>query len=360
MMSTVYWRCLEKEFTRVTIFSTFLYGNAGGFFRWFWTETGINLGVWALLSVAIRMWSRLEEVSYRPTSLRALFASIIVAFVLTGIPTLYFSKYKTLEDAVWHGDIALAEKRLEFNLLGVDANTGYITSVSGYDTITTDPLLPVAVRQGDLAMAKLLIAHGADLNRGGLLVYGPLTEAVFKRSFDMVTFLLEQGADPSSGVGAAASLNTSEFLELFLARGGRPSCGLSWAIYDNRAENLQLLLDHGATPLGVDSAGRTLLDVAGTKDTDDCFRILSQYTRDIRHPNEFIEHGKMGVLELAFGLGLDVNAEYPGQNGKLETMLACATRLGKQEFIDMLVKAGAKSDTGEASTRGDASEGTLR
>ncbi|MBX7258001.1 MAG: ankyrin repeat domain-containing protein [Candidatus Hydrogenedentes bacterium] len=356
VFGTYFGAVFDDTLTWITVWKQLIGPAIGDTFLEFWVLTGFNLTVWEICTVILRHQCRSVGKPYVYTSRRAVLGSVFVVLIVTGIPTLYLYNYKTLQYAVEHGDLLLAEKRLQNNLLGVDANTGYITRSSSDDTVT-EPLLPIAARRGDLEMVKLLLTHGADINRRGERIFRPVTEAVLACHYDVAEYLLEEGADPAEAMDYASRKNESDFLRLLLAHGGSPSLGLWEAVRCGRVEDLRLLLEHGATPLGIGGDGRTLLDVAGENETDECFQVLSHYTRDIRHPNEIIRSGTLSALELALGLGLDVNAEYPGRDGKPETMLACATRLGKQEFIDVLVKAGAKVDAGEASTQRDLPKG---
>ena len=94
------------------------------------------------------------------------------------------------------GDSELAEKRLRFNLLGVDANTGYIWR---YTTgIVGETLLTLAIVQDDIAMADLLLRHGADPNRhGGYYGDYPLVAALYRGDLEVLRLLVQNGADPA-------------------------------------------------------------------------------------------------------------------------------------------------------------------
>ena len=96
---------------------------------------------------------------------RPVLASLLVALVISGAAGLYLTNYMTLEDAVREGDVALAKKRLRFNLLGVDANNGYIYHYTGGTEGET--LLTLAVSSNNLEMAELLLDSGADPNKDG-------------------------------------------------------------------------------------------------------------------------------------------------------------------------------------------------
>jgi hypothetical protein len=57
----------------------------------------------------------------------------------------------------------MVEKRLNWNLEGVGPNNGLIVHL-GTPGFELYPLLPVAVKNSDYDMVKLLVKHGADLN----------------------------------------------------------------------------------------------------------------------------------------------------------------------------------------------------
>ncbi|MFA6240785.1 MAG: ankyrin repeat domain-containing protein [Candidatus Hydrogenedentales bacterium] len=350
---------IDDSLTWISVCNRLIGPIVGVTFRCFWAFTGFNLLLWGACSFIIRRQCRSRCIPYVRTPRRALFASVVIVLILTGAPTFYLYNYKTLEDAVERGDLALAEKRLKFNLLGVDANTGCITKVSSHDT-EAGPLLPRAAERGDLEMAKFLVEHGADLNRCGEWISSPICVSVCMDHYDVAKYLLDQGADPNLAVRAAAAKKRTDFLQLILAHGASPSLGLRDAVNANTFENLQLLIDHGATPLGIDSQGRTLLDIAGAQETDACFRLLSQYTHDIRYPHGFIEYGTVSTLEQALSFGMDPNAEYRGAFGKTETLLAHAIRLNRQEFVDTLLKAGARLTIRTPGIPANASRDTFR
>jgi len=58
-----------------------------------------------------------------------------------------------------------------------------------------DNALHFVVRWGDLSAAKALIDAGIDINKAGDLGYTPLHVACMQGSAEMVTFLIERGAD---------------------------------------------------------------------------------------------------------------------------------------------------------------------
>ena len=109
---------------------------------------------------------------------------------------MYLCTYKTLEDAVRTGDVALAEKRLQFNLLGVDANNGCVMSMSGEGFVGA-PLLVLAIQRNSTEMVELLLQHGAVIdNPDGRWAEVSLPYALRSADFSMVKLLADKGMAP--------------------------------------------------------------------------------------------------------------------------------------------------------------------
>ena len=73
--------------------------------------------------------------------------------------TAYLYSYSTLGDAVTSGNLALAEKRLNWNLEGLGPNDGLIVKVGSLG-LHRYPLLRMVVRNRDSDMRELLLKHG--------------------------------------------------------------------------------------------------------------------------------------------------------------------------------------------------------
>lgn len=84
--------------------------------------------------------------------------------------------------------------------------------------------LHIAAKAGNIALARELLALGADINAVKLLVGStPLAEAIRNRQDEMVQFLLENGADPNAGDGSLldeAVMSCDEHLVELLRRYG--------------------------------------------------------------------------------------------------------------------------------------------
>lgn len=110
-----------------------------------------------------------------------------------------------------------------------------------------------------MAIAELLVAHGADVNDGYRYtpddphdisaLYGALCHA---DNFELGKWLLEQGADPNDDESLyhSTELGHTRALELLLAHGARVNGtnALPRAIDFNDAKMVRLLLAHGADP----------------------------------------------------------------------------------------------------------------
>ena len=91
---------------------------------------------------------------------RAWRSLVAVQLVLMAV-TAYLYSYSTLGDAVTSGNLALAEKRLNWNLEGLGPNDGLIVKVGSLG-LHRYPLLRMVVRNRDSDMRELLLKHGAE------------------------------------------------------------------------------------------------------------------------------------------------------------------------------------------------------
>ncbi|MGX5844359.1 ankyrin repeat domain-containing protein [Mesorhizobium sp. ArgA1] len=96
------------------------------------------------------------------------------------------SQAAAIHDAAKKGDVAAVAAALDSGV-GVDESDGSGTP------------LYLAVRAGHLAVAKLLIERGADVNAAPTPALGPaLMPALAKRRIDLIKLLLDAGANPNS------------------------------------------------------------------------------------------------------------------------------------------------------------------
>lgn len=100
-------------------------------------------------------------------------------------PTLY----------LWHAVYAGSPNAADFWLRRGAEVESYYNSVSGhYFMIRETPLMRSAI-QGNLELAKILVAHGADVNKRGEQELTPLIFASQSGNLELVKFLIEQKAD---------------------------------------------------------------------------------------------------------------------------------------------------------------------
>lgn len=129
-------------------------------------------------------------------------------------------------------------------------------SVDAEDKDGKTPML-VAVDNGNVALARSLIAHHADVNRRSTVVnWTPLSKAAYKNDTVMVKTLLDAGAKVSAPD----------------AFGNLP---IHFAARHLNAEAIKLFLDRGAAVDSKDGAGRTALWLAATSGPGDTAAIVT-------------------------------------------------------------------------------------
>lgn len=131
--------------------------------------------------------------------------------------------------------------------------------------------LAIAVRHGNVAAARWLIAKGADVNtrdEDGDLI---LMAAVRFLNTDMVRLLEQHGAqtDDVTKFMIAAFLNRADVVETMLRNGLDPNVkdrdgdtALSCAVQQGNLEVAEILLKHGTNPQIVNQHGMSVLDWA--------------------------------------------------------------------------------------------------
>jgi len=166
----------------------------------------------------------------------------------------------SLHTAAYLGDLQRVEKFIDGGA-NVDANDQKGQTALHY-----------AAKAGQIAVAKLLIANGADVNAGEST---PLQEAAY-HSKEMVELLLAKGADINTGKWPAlhSALDAGRFdiVELLLAKGadanirddeGRTPLHIAaWYAARNNPKVVELLLSKGADINAKDNNGKTALSYA--------------------------------------------------------------------------------------------------
>lgn len=176
--------------------------------------------------------------------------------------------------------------------------------VADAEQLASIPLI-TAIKVGDLEAVKRLLANGADIDARAPIVgnidddYTPLGIAVRERHSDIVTLLLDAGADPRGVIGLmrgtavheASFLGYADILRLFQAQPGQrgaralsldaqgPYNGLTPlhdAVWHGHVEAAQLLVELGA-PLGARThAGFTPRELALRYSYEELARLLSE------------------------------------------------------------------------------------
>ena len=191
------------------------------------------------------------------------------------------------------------------------------------------PLLSVA-STGNVAVAKVLLDHGADVH-GGNRWMTPILWAAARRHADMVALLQQHGARET--IFVAAALGRADRVAAYLRKNARlieqrdehGQTALHYAALALRAKVVALLLERGAEVDAVDALAGTPLHVA-------C---------DVRlaDPAE-----QLAVLRLLLDLGANVNAV---ANHDV-TPLHRATRARNPAAVKLLLEHGAAVDARDA------------
>lgn len=133
---------------------------------------------------------------------------------------------------------------------GTDAEE---TSIGGFT-----PLL-FAARQGDVAVARLLLDAGADVNDTAPDGASPLVVTTHSGHGRLATFLLDRGANPNAAAAGYTALHAAvltadlEVVEALLAAGARPNAQVTLATRVTRNGQVLMLGEHllGATPFAL-------------------------------------------------------------------------------------------------------------
>ena len=234
-----------------------------------------------------------------------------------------------LHKAVVSGDVGKAEAILKANKQLVDERD-----------VDFDPVLVLAVKQGNLAMVEMLIRNGADVNAGG---GSGLLWAARNGREDMVRLLLDKGAEINRGdteyktaLAYAKEAGHSAVADLLVARGATMQDNESKAFFavlgGDRAQ-MEAMRAEGVNVNALAPHGYPLLCIA-------------------------VQGGHVDMAEFLIAQGADVNASHP-QLGC--TPLHGAAEEGKAEMAKFLLSKGAKTNatdiTGATPLHGAAGSG---
>jgi ankyrin repeat protein len=237
--------------------------------------------------------------------------------------------------------------------------------------------LMYAARDGNLAMARMLVDAGADVNRRAANGTPPLVAAITNNHIELALFLVDNGADINAAddfyrrtpLFAAVEMRNPdhvrdtappapdakdpmELITTLLERGANPNAranttpfrgfyqvSANWANFDGQTPFLRaalngditlmrLLLKHGADPnLGTNDGATPLMASAGIN-----WVVAQTYSRSDK---EFLE-----AAALCIELGNNVNAV----NSQGFTAMHGAANRGFDAMIELLAKHGAKLD----------------
>ncbi|KAK4609049.1 Putative ankyrin repeat protein [Fulvia fulva] len=202
-----------------------------------------------------------------------------------------------------------------------------------------------AINAGRTDLVTLLLDHGADPNLPGPKIV--LWAAV--HTPQMLEILLERGADLRRAPGVlelATSINSREAIDLLLKHGADPNAKkdgiytpLCSAIRDNREDLVDLLLANGADP------NLTALEFP-------CFKCVTYHRSHLlprllaaganpNSPKGIIEHAVAHNDKDALQFFLEHNVDPNARNKSGHTALTTAIKENRLEMIDLLLAHGA-------------------
>ena len=211
-------------------------------------------------------------------------------------------------------------------------------------------LLHLAAAAGQTAVAKALLAAGADLNAVAETHKTPLHEALENQHFELARFFIAQGAaleisdfNNRTPLHLAAAQGNLEMVALLIKKGAnvnqtagapthRPSINYSplvLAVGNGHLEVVRYLLDHGA-----DIKVRASLSPIGYSGLEN--RAPEPGAPTLLH--HAAAQGNVEIVKLLLDRGLDVNAEGP----YYRTPLHEAAEEGQVEVAKLLIARGAK------------------
>ena len=231
-----------------------------------------------------------------------------------------------------------------------------------------------AIRNGDLAELKSILAARADLTAPGDRGVPPLMYASAYGSLSALKLLLDAGADVNArdSLGATAlmwSVTEPDKVDLLVARGadvnaksktGRTPLMLA-ALHNGSDRVVDLLLAKGADAKAVDNRGLTFLGAASAACNPHQVRIAVAKGLDVNAKDALgftplmnaAGNGDLESVRILIENGADVNAVSAKDpirvlNGPIDlgyyTALMLGSFYGPPEIVDALFRAGAKVD----------------
>jgi ankyrin repeat protein len=247
--------------------------------------------------------------------------------------------------------------------------------------------LMFAARVGDLASAKLLVASGANVNDADAWGVSATTLAAHSDFGELVSFLLEKGADPNAYPNGFNALHEAimrrdeAMVTALLDHHADPNAPLkTWTPTRRSSDDfnfhpalvgtsplwmaarftepniMRLLIQHGADPKFVHHADWVAEQGFGQAHRTDTSTIVMAATGVgggnqsawVPLPRSEREAQTLEAVKLAAGLGVDLNVA--STDGR--TALDGAKNLGYQSVVSFLTEKGATAGTGAGVGRG--------
>jgi len=252
------------------------------------------------------------------------------------------NRFTAFQFAVQQGNLAIARMLLA---AGADVNETAPDGIGGdtnarrlFKPNTEAGALLTAIDSGHQEMAKFLIDNGADVNQHGA-GRTPLHSAIQQTMPELVKLLLAKGADPNARLERPMPL---------LSRGLNALTGMPvsmigatsfWLAADyGDAATMRLLIAAHADPLIVTKDKTTpLMAAAGVDFIEGQDRYGRRWFRDTTMP---IQMAALEAVKLALELGNDVNAA----NADGLTAMHGAAYMGSNLLVQYLFDHGAKLD----------------
>lgn len=286
-----------------------------------WYQFLVSLGAYLLLR---RRYTRKVRRS-SPDAARTALKTWPDTFLKCAIPfgllfSIYLYEYKGLEDAVRDGNVALAKRRLRFNLYGVGVQNGlYVPRDIESTESPLVSLIPLAVKLGNEPMIRLLVENNDDKEAA-------LGEAwlIKKKDFALMEVLLNKGAKIDGTPKARPICIAAEF---------------------DLPEVIQWLIDHGANVNVQTEEDERPLDVAAAKNAPHAYDVLLDHNATHRNLCRILNAGRMDILLKLADTGYNFDSEC-GKGGP--TFMEYAARVGRTDMIGVVAAHGG--DVNKAGT----------